>query len=162
MSVLAHERIAVAYEAHFEKLRYIATQMFRVPEADVKALIHDVFVRYIPHATLIGDDAAWLVTATKHACLNYWRDLKPTCELPEMPDTRQLLHDATVRVELARVLRRIPKQCRSVLWWRYVENRAPGDIAEALAKNRTYGRQIVHRCLTAARVAVASLVRSPR
>lgn len=160
MSVLAPERVAIAYEAHYEKLRYIATQTFRVPAVDAPPLIHDVFVRYIRHAALIGDDSAWLVTATKHACLNYWRDRKPATELPDIADTRQLAHDAVVRVELARVLRLIPKHCRAVLWWRYVDNMAPGDIADALSKKRTYGRQIVHRCLRAARIAVASLVRS--
>jgi RNA polymerase sigma factor (sigma-70 family) len=153
------ERAAAAYDAHYEALRYIAAQRFRVPSADVRPLIHDVFVAYMRHVAVIGDDRGWLITATKHACLNYWRDAKPGAPLPEearLLDTSALRDDVAVRLDLARVLRRIPKRCREVLLRRYVDGAEPGDIAAALAKKPSYGRQIVHRCLRAAREAFAS------
>lgn len=157
------ERVAAAYDAHYEALRYIAAQKFRVPATDVRPLIHDVFVAYIRHVAAIRDDRGWLITATRHACLNYWRDAKPGSQLPEdafLLDTRALRDDVAVRLDLARVLRLIPKRCREVLLRRYVDGAEPGDIAVDLSNKRSYGRRLVHRCLSAAREALASIRRS--
>lgn len=160
MSPGSHERTSAAYESHYEVLRFIAAQRFRVPAADVRPLIHDVFVRYMRHVAVIGDDRGWLITATRNACLNYWRDAKPGTPLPDvLLDPRALRDDVAVRLDLARVLRRVPKHCRKVLWRRYVDGAEPGDIAAELSKKRTYGRQMVHRCLSAAREALASFRR---
>jgi DNA-directed RNA polymerase specialized sigma24 family protein len=154
MDTTPRERVAAAYHAHYDALRYIAAQRFRVPSADVRPLIHDVFVAYMRHVAAIGDDRGWLITATKHACLKYWRDAKPGTSLPDedafLPlDTCALRDDVAVRLDLARVLRRVPKRCRDVLWRRYVDGADPGDIAAALSK--------IHRCLRAAREALASI-----
>jgi RNA polymerase sigma factor (sigma-70 family) len=160
MSPTARERVAAAYDAHYETLRFIATQKFRVPATDVRALIHDVFVAYMRHVAVIGDDRGWLITATKHACMNYWRDKKVGDALPEvLEDPRRLTDDIGARLDLARVFRRLPKHCRGVLWRRYVDGIAPAEIALELSKKRTYGRQIVHRCLRAAREALAAIRR---
>ncbi len=155
------ERVAAAYDAHYDALRFIAAQRFRVPSADVRPLIHDVFVAYMRHVAGIGDDRGWLITATRHACLKYWRDAKPGSPLPEgvLLDPRALRDDVAIRLDLATVLRRIPKRCREVLFRRYVDGAEPGDIAAGLSKKPSYGRQIVHRCLRAAREAFASLRR---
>jgi DNA-directed RNA polymerase specialized sigma24 family protein len=71
------DRAAAAYNAHYEAMRFIAAQKFGVPQADVRPLIHDVFLAYMRHVAVIGDDRGWLVTATRNACMNYWRDKKP-------------------------------------------------------------------------------------
>jgi RNA polymerase sigma factor (sigma-70 family) len=160
MAQTARERASVAYVAHYEALRFIAARKFRVPPADVRPLIHDVFVAYMRHALTIGDDRGWLITATKHACLKYWRDAKPGTPLPDaLDDPRALRDDVAVRLDLARVLRRVPKHCRKVLWRRYVDGVEPGEIAAELSKKRTFGRQLVHRCLRAAREALATFRR---
>ncbi len=160
MAQTAPERASAAYVAHYEALRFIAARKFRVPPADVRPLIHDVFVAYMRHAMTIGDDRGWLITATKHACLNYWRDAKPGTLLPDsLLDSRALRDDVAVRLDLARVLRRVPRNCRKVLWRRYVDGEEPGDIAAELSKKRSFGRQLVHRCLRAAREALASFRR---
>lgn len=160
MAHSARERVAAAYDAHYEALRFIAARRFRVPPADVRALIHDVFVAYIRHVSLIGDDRGWLITATKHACLNYWRDAKPGTPLPDaLLDSRALRDDVATRLDLARVLRRVPKDCRTVLWQRYVDGLEPAEIAANLSKAPSGGRQIVFRCLRAAREALASFRR---
>jgi RNA polymerase sigma factor (sigma-70 family) len=157
----ARERVAAAYDAHYDALRFIAARMFRVPTADVQPIIHDVFVSYIRHVRVIGDDRGWLVTATKHACLNYWRDAKPGAPLPPegLLDARALRDEVAARLDLSRVLRRVNSHCRKVLWRRYVDGWEPGDIAAELSKKRSYGRQIVHRCLRAAREALATFRR---
>lgn len=154
------ERAAAAYTAHYEALRFIAAQKFRVPTADVRPLIHDVFVAYLRHAAAIGDDRGWLIIATRHACLNYWRDAKPGAPLPDaLLDPHTLGDEVAVKLDLARVLRRVPKECVQVLRRRFVDGAAPGDIAAELSKKRSYGRQMVHRCLSAAREALASFRR---
>jgi RNA polymerase sigma factor (sigma-70 family) len=156
----ARERAAAAYVAHYEAMRFIAAQKFHVPAAVVRPLIQDVFVAYMRHVAAIGDDKGWLVTATRNACIHYWRDKKAAEPVPEtLVDPRMLAEDATARLDLARLFRRIPQHCRGVLWRRYVDGIAPGDIAVELSKKRTYGRQIVHRCLQAAREALASFGR---
>ena len=155
------ERTAAAYHAHYDVLRFIAAQKFRVPPADIQPLIHDVFVAYMRYVARIRDDRGWLIIATKHACLNYWRDAKPGSPLPEegLPDTSALRDDVAIRLDLARILRRVPKRCREVLWRRYVDGAKPGDIAAAFSKKPSSGRQLVHRCLRAAREALASIRR---
>jgi DNA-directed RNA polymerase specialized sigma24 family protein len=162
MSLPARERVAAAYDAHYEAMRFIATQKFRVPPADVRPLIHDVFVAFLRHVDAIGDDRGWLITATRNACLNYWRDKKPCEPLSHMLiDSRMRTDDITAQLDLARLFRRVPSHCHGVLWRRYVDGLDPGDIAAELSKKRTYGRQIVHRCLRAAREALASFRRRP-
>ena len=162
MAESPRERVAAAYKAHYEALFNVA-RSFRVPRADVQPIIHDVFVSYIRHIGIsaIGDDRGWLITATKHACLNYRRDVKPGTPLPPegLLDGRALRDDVAARLDLARVLRRVNSHCRKVLWRRYVDGWEPGDIAAELSKKRTYGRQIVHRCLRAAREALATFRR---
>lgn len=160
MSPSTRDRVAAAYEEHYEAMRYIASQKFRVPPAEVRPLIHDVFVAYIRHVSGIGDDRGWLITATKNACMNYWRDAKPGAPLPDvLLDPQQLGDEVAVSLDLARIFRRVPKHCRGVLWHRYVDGMDPGEIAAELSKKQSYGRQIVHRCLRAAREALASFQR---
>jgi RNA polymerase sigma factor (sigma-70 family) len=155
------ERAAAAYDAHYEALQYIAARKFRVPSADVRPLIHDVFVAYMRKVTAIGDDRGWLITATKNACLNYWRDQKPGSPLPEesLLDTRALRDHVAVRHDLVTILRRVPRHCREVLWRRFVDDAKPGDIAADLSRKPSSGRQIVFRCMEAAREALAAIRR---
>lgn len=159
---MTRERVAAAYEEHYDLMRYIAAQRFRVPPADVRAVIHDVFVAFIRHNAAIGDDRGWLVQATTNACRNYWRDRKPTEPLPDLTDTRELGADVGARVDVLRLLARIPKRCQKVLWLRYVDGLSPEEIAHRCASTESsgaYGRLLVHRCLRAVREALAATVK---
>lgn len=159
---MKRDRVAAAYDAHYDVMRYIAAQRFRVPIADVRPLIHDVFVSYIRHEAVIAEDRAWLIKATTNACMNYWRDRKCTEPLPDMEDTRELA-EVSARIDLLRLLERIPERCRDVLWQRYVEGLSAEEIARACttkASSGGYGRLLVHRCLRAVREALADT--SPR
>ena len=156
----ARQRVAAAYDAHYDVLRFVAAQKFRIPGPDVRPLIHDVFVAYMRHASVIGDDRSWLVAALMNACRNYWRDRKPSEPMPDpLVDPRVLAEDVSARLDVVRVLRRVPKRCREVLWLRYVDGCAPDEIAFrcATSSSAPYGRKLVHQCLRAAREAVASL-----
>ena len=153
------ERVAAAYDAHYDVMRYIAAQRFGVPLPDVRPLIHDVFVRFIRHGATIGDERSWLVAAVSNACRNYWRDRKPEESLSEMPDTARLADDVmNARVDVLRLLSRVPTRCQRVLWLRYVDGLAPEEIARICAASASvgYGRQLIHRCLRAARAALAA------
>jgi RNA polymerase sigma factor (sigma-70 family) len=159
---MTRERVAAAYDEHYEVMRYIAAQRYRVPPADIRPLIHDVFVAFIRHNAAIGDERAWLVRATTNACLNYWRDKKPTEPLPDLTDARELAADVGARVDLLRLLARIPKRCQTVLWLRYVDGLSPEEIAHRCASTSSsggYGRLLVHRCLRAVREVLAASVR---
>jgi RNA polymerase sigma factor (sigma-70 family) len=159
---MTRDRVAAAYDAHYDVMRYIAAQRFRVPPADVRPLIHDVFVAFIRHNAAIGDDRGWLVQATTNACRNYWRDKKTTEPLPDLTDTRELAADVSARVDVLRLLARIPQRCQKVLWLRYVDGLSPGEIAHRCASAESsggYGRLLVHRCLRAVREALAATVK---
>jgi RNA polymerase sigma factor (sigma-70 family) len=156
----ARQRVADAYDAHYDVLRFVAAQKFRIPDPDVRPLIHDVFIAYMRHASVIGDDRSWLVAALINACRNYWRDRKPSEPVPDvLADPRALADDVSAKLDVARVLRRLPKRCRAVLWLRYVDGCAPAEIAHrcATSSSAPYGRKLVHQCLRAAREAVANL-----
>lgn len=156
----ARQRVADAYDAHYDLLRFVASQKFRIPVPDVRPLIHDVFVAYMRNASVIGDDRGWLVAALINACRNYWRDRKPSEPMPDvLADPRALIDDVSAKLDVARVLRRLPKRCRAVLWLRYVDGCAPAEIAHRCATSLSapYGRKLVHECLRAAREAVANL-----
>jgi RNA polymerase sigma factor (sigma-70 family) len=162
MSKKARDRVAAAYDAHYDVLRFIASQKFNVPPADVRPLLHDVFLAYMRHAAAIANDRSWLVTATKNACRNYWRDRKSTEPLPDwLLDPRRLAEDVGASIDVARLLRRVSKRCRRVLWLRYVDGIEPKEIAQRCAASDSggYGRQLVHRCLREAREVLASFRR---
>jgi RNA polymerase sigma factor (sigma-70 family) len=155
------DRVAAAYDAHYDVMRYIAAQRFRVPPPDIRPLIHDVFVSFMRHYPAIGDEKSWLLAAVSNACRNYWRDHKPTEVLTDTTDTRELIEDASARVDVLRLLARIPKRCQAVLWLRYVDGLSPEEIAGQCASSTSggYGRQLIHRCLRAVREALAVGVR---
>jgi len=159
--MLPRDRVAAAYDAHYDVLRFIAAQRFRVPPADVRPLIHDVFVAFIRHSAAIDDERSWLVAAVSNACRNYWRDLKPTEELPDLTDTARVGEDVSARVDVVRLLRSIPERCRTVLWLRYIDGLSPEEIAARCAASTSggYGRQLIHRCLQTVREALAGGVR---
>jgi RNA polymerase sigma-70 factor, ECF subfamily len=161
MPTLTRDRVAAAYDAHYDVMRYIAAQRFHVPAADIRPLIHDVFVAFIRHGAAIGDERSWLVAAVSNACRNYWRDKKPTEALPEITDTVRMADDVGARVDVLRLLSRIPLRCRAVLWLRYIDGLSPEEIAGRCASSESggYGRQLIHRCLRAVREALAGHVR---
>jgi RNA polymerase sigma factor (sigma-70 family) len=148
-------RVEAAYEGTYDLLRFIASRRFRIPECDVRPLIHDVFVAFMRSAAAIGDDRRWLATATINACRNYWRDRKEASPLPDtLLDVRGLTDDAGARVDVALLLAHLSPRCRDVLRLRYVQGLASAEIASRCDTSSGYIRILVHRCLRAARAAL--------
>ena len=156
---MTRDRVSAAYDAHYDVMRYIAARRFGVPPADVRPLIHDVFVAFIRHSGGIGDERGWLVAAVTNACRKYWRDRKTGDDLPELTDSREIHSSVNARVDAIRLLQQLPKRCRTVLWLRFAEGLSPEDIALRCAASTSggYGRQMIHRCLRAAREALSAM-----
>jgi RNA polymerase sigma factor (sigma-70 family) len=151
----ANDRVAAAYDAYYDLLRFIARQRFHIPDPDVRPLIHDVFVAFIRHEHRIDDDRRWLTQAVVNACLNHRRDAKPTSPLPdELLDPRRVVDDALAKHDVALLLKGLSERCRRVLRMRYVEGLEPAEIATCLATTPGFVRVKVHRCLAAARRAL--------
>jgi RNA polymerase sigma factor (sigma-70 family) len=147
--------VSTAYRDHYDAVRYVISAQFRIADADADQIAHDVFLSFMRHHTNIGDPRAWLVTSARNACLNHLRDRKLTEELPSTLAQPSL--DASVRVDLLRILRSLPARCRAVLWSRFVDGNSAAKIAQDCAGSSSsdYGRRLVYRCLSAARDLIA-------
>jgi RNA polymerase sigma factor (sigma-70 family) len=149
------DRVADAYEAYYDLLRFIARRRFRIPAQDIQALIHDVFVSFMKHERVIGDDRRWLIAAVSNASRNYWRNLRPGQELDqELLDPRTPVDDVLARHDVALLFAKLPVACRSILRLRYVEGLNAREIAARYGTSPGYVRLKVHRCLAAARRAL--------
>ena len=150
------DRVAAAYEGYYDLLQFIAVRRYKIPRSDIRPLIHDVFVNFLRHEALVGDDRRWLTTATTNACLNYWRDRKPGVPLPEdLFDSRRVVDDTLARHDLARVLERISDDCEHLLRLHYLDELQAPEIAALLDTTPGYVRVKIHRCLEHARRAIA-------
>jgi len=156
--LVVSERVEAAYRANYKLLSYLASARFRIPDDEVCGVIHDVFVSFIRSEAKIirteSDERAWLVGAVCNASRYYWRKHRGGEDMADTRfDPRVLADDAMNRVELAAVLRDLPERCRDLLCRRYVEGYTSEEIAsdEALTSGST--RNLISKCLIAAREA---------
>jgi RNA polymerase sigma factor (sigma-70 family) len=149
------DSVEAAYAEYYAAVRYVATVQFRIPPADADQLVHDVFLAFMRHHATVGDSGAWLVTSARNACISYWRKSRPTEGLP--PSLPEPPRDLNARVDLLRILSSVSPKCRQVLYSRFVEGASAEQIARDCAGSAStdYGRRLVHRCLAAARAALA-------
>lgn len=153
--MLTEDRVATAYDAHYDAVRYVTTREFRVPDADADQLIHDVFVAFIRHHAGVINDEAWLVHAARNASRNYWRDLKRTEDLP--PGLTAPAPDLDGQLDLLRLLSGLSDRCRSILL-HYAQGFSAEHIAQhcANSQSKKYGRNMISACVNAARAALAA------
>jgi RNA polymerase sigma factor (sigma-70 family) len=147
--------VETAYDEHYAAVRFVAAVQFRVPDADADQLVHDVFLSFLRNHETVGDSGAWLVTSARNACISYWRKSRPTEGLP--PSLLEPPRDLNARVDLLRILSSVSPRCRQILYSRFVEGASAAQIAHDSAGSTStdYGRRLVHRCLAAARAALA-------
>lgn len=150
------ERVEAAYRANYKLLSYLASARFRIPDDEVCGVIHDVFVSFIRSEGKIGrtesDERAWLVGAVCNASRYYWRKHRGTDEIvASRIDAAVVTEEALDRIELATVLRQLPERCRDLLCRRYVEGYTPQEIAADEALTSGSARNLLSKCLLAAR-----------
>jgi RNA polymerase sigma factor (sigma-70 family) len=161
ISLGVSDRVEMAYAANYKLLSFLALRRFRIPEDEVCAVIHDVFVSFIQSAERVrqtpDDERAWLVGAVCNASRHYWRKHgRTTAFTPD--DLREigsghLADHALDRIELASVLRDLPAHCRDLLCRHYGEGYTAGEIAPAYALKATSASNLISKCLFAARAA---------
>jgi RNA polymerase sigma factor (sigma-70 family) len=156
--IAVSQRVEAAYRANYKLLSYLAAARFRIPEDEVCGVIHDVFVSFIRSEAKVirtdADERAWLVGAVCNASRYYWRKHRGSEDLVDAPlDIRTLSEDAAGRVDLAAVLRELPERCRDLLCRRYVEGYTSEEIAVNVALTSGSTRNLISRCLLAAREA---------
>jgi RNA polymerase sigma factor (sigma-70 family) len=163
----ASERAAAAYRAHYDLLRFIATQRFRVPADDVRGIVHDVFIAFLRNEAKIAateqDERSWLVGTTCNTCRYYWRkrgdDNHAPPTLDDPIDPVAVADEAERRLLLAGVLRRLPERCRELLIRRYSEGYTPEEIAAWQSLKHGSAKNLISKCLLAARAAFHRLLR---
>ncbi len=148
------EEIEAAYDAHYGVLEYVVVQRFGIPDADVRPLIHDVFVSYIRNRPRIRDARAWLLGATFNSARLYWRGRgrQEDFSWPLTADgIAAVADDVATRLDVSTVLRRLPRRCRDVLRLRFYEEYSSEELARHFAATVGYARKMVHRCILNAR-----------
>jgi RNA polymerase sigma factor (sigma-70 family) len=164
--LLRSQRAEAAYRAHYDLLRFIAARRFKIPTDEVCGVIHDVFVSFMRHETRVAkstaDERAWLVGGVCNASRYYWRkhraeELPP--DIDEYVDPAAVVDDAITRLLLADVLRRLPARCRELLRKRYSEGYTPDEIATMESLARGSAKNLISKCLLAARTAFCRLRR---
>jgi RNA polymerase sigma factor (sigma-70 family) len=165
--LLRSQRAEAAYQAHYDLLRFIAARRFKIPTDEVCGVIHDVFVSFLRHAERVeqspADERAWLIGGVCNASRYYWRKhrgepLPPDIE--EYIDPTSVADDAITRLLLADVLRRLPERCRDLLRKRYSEGYTPDEIAAMASLARGSAKNLISKCLLAARAAFCRLRRT--
>lgn len=137
------------YRRYYPLLAYLASQRFRVPEDDVKPLVHEVFVSYLRDRSRVTDPRAWLVGATCNRCRFYWRTRgRHTATVSEFDEAEITCDPADVaaRVDLAAALRRLSPRCREVLRLRFEEDYSSAALAEHFDTTPDYAKKMVYRC----------------
>jgi DNA-directed RNA polymerase specialized sigma24 family protein len=158
-TLLRSQRAEAAYRANYDVLRFIAARRFKIPTDEVCGVIHDVFVSFIRHEARVtrnpADERAWLIGGVCNASRYYWRkhrgeELPPDIE--EYVDPTSVADDAITRLLLADVLRRLPE--------RYSEGYTPDEIAAVASLARGSAKNLISKCLLAARAAFCRLRRT--
>ena len=156
------DEISLAYQSYYPLLSFLAAHRFRIPEDEVRPLIHEVFVALLRNRAKVEDVKAWLVGAMCNRCRFYWRskgreDLAMQV-IADQPSS--FVDDLALRLDVVEALRRMAPRCREVLHLRFVEALSSAEIAAHFATTVDYARKLVYRCALSARSALRGLRRT--
>lgn len=157
----------VIYGEHAPLLRAIARRKFNIPDADVDALVHDVFATFLISAPRVRELRPYLIGAICNASRKYWRNQEQHeslfAELDEDSvsgeDVQQAVHRA---LTLNAALSRIGDRCRNVLERYYLDREPTSSIAEAIGTSPGNVLYILHICRKRARAIFGQLDGSHR
>ncbi|MGH9459318.1 MAG: RNA polymerase sigma factor [Thermoanaerobaculia bacterium] len=147
------EEIEDVYRLHFNLLRYLACQKFRIPDGDAENLIQEVFVAYLSTDGDIRNVRSWLVGAMCNASRNYWRGHGRTEGLPadlrkrSDPLAPELDETVANRITIRETLSRLHQKCRDTLRLRYLEGCSAIEVAQQLETTNRYAEKLIAKCL---------------
>lgn len=173
MSLLDHSQPEDSLEVFLKKIRpCIKTlfQRYRIPPEDTEDILQQALLALVYHRERIRDAEAWLHGTLKKKCLVYWRDQRRRlydavdgAVLEFVADPLAPDQECTdLRRDLAHVIERLPKRCRSILSLRYRQGYEPCELAMQLGYSQTSISKLTNRCLAALtrRLVATGLVRS--
>jgi RNA polymerase sigma factor (sigma-70 family) len=123
----------------------------------------EVFLRALtnePEVAQLPSPVAWLYRVTTNHCLNLMRDRKRRQELMDEnpPAPAEVAPQPEMRLELARILERLPEGLREIAVYYYLDDMKQDEIAEVIGVSQ---RTISAR-LDEFRAAVADAADGPR
>lgn len=130
---------------------------YSVPLEDAEDVLQSTYLALIYAWDRIRDPEHWLTGTLKRHCLMYWRGQRRRLHTavdevvlewlssPVAPDQerRELILD------LERLIKRLPRRCRSLLTLRFLLGYEPAEVAEKLGYRPSSIGKITTRCLAA-------------
>jgi RNA polymerase sigma factor (sigma-70 family) len=158
-------RADVAYRRNYRLLSYLARRRLYIPADEVEGVIHETFVVFLQNAAKVmqteADERSWLIGTIFNVARHYWRKHHPTEELPEdlaaYVDPCRVAEEAETRLTLVGVFRDLPARCRELLRRRYAEGYTPAEIAASETLTHGSAKNLISKCLLAARAAFQRL-----
>jgi RNA polymerase sigma factor (sigma-70 family) len=140
------------YREYGVVLRVIAIRRYGIPPDDAEAIVHDTFVGYLQRHTYIRDVKGWLLGATRHKCVDYWRAREREAPLlPEHDETvdqrPEAAHERLMReLTVSAVLARLGLKCRETLRRFFFEGEHQDALADRLSTTPGYIDQLISTC----------------
>jgi RNA polymerase sigma factor (sigma-70 family) len=160
MSVLDHPHVEGSVELFLERVRPRLKCVFvhyHIPPEDAEDLLQQALLAFVRHSGEVRDPGAWLAGILRHKCLLYWRarrrkvyDTVDDAVLEWMAKPQApAQEDADLRHDLAAMIERLPRRCRSLLQLRYGLGYEAPELAERLGYRPSSIGKITTRCLSA-------------
>lgn len=126
----------------------------RIPPEDADDLVQQTYLTYLSRWREVRNPQAWLAGTLRKRCLMFWRARRQswlsTVEssvLEARADRRVPQKQVRLRLDLARMARRLPERSRELLRLRYGWGCCPKETAERLGYRYSGIYTITKRCL---------------
>jgi RNA polymerase sigma factor (sigma-70 family) len=153
------ERLTAIYTDNYALLSALASRRFRIPDEDVRNLVHEVFVSFIRHEPKIRDVRAWLIGAVWQASRRY-RDKaarEEIADLSELVDPSPLPEILNARADVALAFRHLGDRCREVIRLRFLEGLDFDELGALFSITPGSAKLRLARCMKTAREALRAL-----
>ncbi len=154
-------RLAAIYEDHYPLLSALASRRFRIPDEDVRNLVHEVFVSFIRNEQKIRDVRAWLVGAVWQAARRYLERAgrEAPADLSSFVDPTPAPDILNARADVALALRHLDERCRDIIRLRFLEGLDLDELGRRFAITAGSAKLRLARCMKAARQAFRGIRR---
>lgn len=147
----AEEAFETLYTQYGVILRGIAMRRYHVSPDEAEGLVHDVFLASLERNTSIRDMKGWLIGATHHKCVDYWRSRGRETALPaEYEETADpcagIEAESLQRLTVATAISQLGARCREALRRFYWKGESTDDIAASYSTTPNNVKQILFTC----------------